>query len=196
MKSAEILKLLEKFDWGKLNRIYGCAHSSIIGFLAYEWLSDSESNSLLDGAPSPIIGNGRAGQQNSDLLLCKNQKPYIPVEVETGVLKYEKKLECLFLYQENFKSIEFGLLYMSNVITGPKKYQHNWDGVKETILEQGNTNPIALISAVKTKIKFQIKNDWSKLLKRNDYSAWEITRIDYWICDNEKECIEGNLWEK
>ena len=196
MESKKILELIRKFNWSKLNRMYGCAHSPIIGFLSYEWLNLSESNSILDGVPSPIIGKGRTGQQNSDLLLCKNQKPYIPVEVETSVSKYNQKLQSLYNYIENFKSIEFGLLYMTNLTTGLLKYKHNWDNIKRSILNQVKNNSIVLISVVKEKIDFQNDNDWKKLLKRNDYSSWEINSIDCWICDKQKKCEEGNLWKK
>lgn len=92
MNSKDIAELIKRFKWQKLNKIYGCAHSSIIGFIAYEWLNISNSNTILDGAPSPITGNGRRYQQNSDLLLCKDKKPFIPIEVETQVDKYKKKI--------------------------------------------------------------------------------------------------------
>ena len=198
MASVEIISTLEKFDWGKLNKIYGCAHSSIIGFIAYEWLKCSRKNSVLDGAPSPETGSGRKGQQNSDLLLCKDQKPYIPIEVETSVAKYPSKLGTLFKYGEKFSDVEFGILYMSNFIRGnPKlRHQHNWDSIKTLVLNQSGANrkSIVLVSAIKSRIKFPIENKWSALLKRNDYSPWEIVCIDYWACDKNKTIIEGNFW--
>ncbi len=195
MNSQEIFDLIKKFDWNKLNKIYGCAHSSIIGFLSYEWLSLSKENSVLDGAPSPITGiaGGRKGQKNSDLLLCKNSEPFIPVEVETQVTKYETKLDSLNDYIEKFNSIEFGLLYMTNLTNGNKKYKHNWDNIKEKIYRENNC--IALVSAEKEKINFENQNEWSKLLKRNDYSQWEIVNIDCCIFDCDR-CLEGNIWGK
>jgi len=117
-----------------LNRIYGCAHSSVIGFIAYEWLNLSEQNTVLDGAPSPIVGNGRIGQQYSDLLLCKNQEPYIPFQVELVVAKYHLKLKALYAYFDSFKSTEYGLLFLTNLTSGKNKYMHNWEDIKKTVL--------------------------------------------------------------
>jgi hypothetical protein len=87
--------LLISFRWNLLSRLYGCAHSSIIGFIATEWISQSEYNSILDGAPSPItVGRGeRSGQKHADLILCKAYTPFIVVEVETLVSKYEEKID-------------------------------------------------------------------------------------------------------
>ncbi len=192
MKSNEILSLLEKFDWQKLGQIYGCAHSSIIGFIAYHWLKESEHNSVLDGAPSPIIGSKRKGQKNSDLLLCKNEEVYIPVEVETTVSKYKDKFDALTEYKESFHSVQFGLLYMTNLITGTKKYQHNWDDIKNKV--RNSKNAMALVSSIKRKVN-KNETEWSKLLRRNDYSSWQITQIDYWIYDKIGNEIEGNLWK-
>jgi len=194
MNSQEIFDLINKFDWSKLNKIYGCAHSSIIGFLSYEWLSLAEDNSVLDGAPSPIIkGGGRTGQKNADLLLCKNNFPLIPVEVETQVEKYNFKLETLFDYKIAFDSIEFGLLYMTNLTNGATRYKHNWDDLKKKVY--GNKYPLVLISSEKSKINFESQNEWSKLLKRNDYAPWEIVNIDCYVYDTIS-CIEKNIWKK
>jgi hypothetical protein len=196
MNSNEISELIKRFDWSQLNRIYGCAHSSIIGFITYEWLKFSERNSVIDGAPSPNIGSGRTGQTNADLLLCSHEKPYIPVEVETNVIKYPEKLKSLFDYKNAFPTIEFGLFYMTNLKSGIAKYQHNWEKIKQDIINRSGSDkmPIALISSIKRKIDFQVKNNWSELLKRNDYSSWEIVSIDYWICDLNGEVLHGNLW--
>jgi len=195
MNSQEIFNLINKFDWSKLNKIYGCAHSSIIGFFCYEWLSISDDNSVLDGAPSPIIGkeNGRKGQKNSDLLLCKNSKPFIPIEVETDVKKYISKFETLVDYINNFESIEFGILYMTNLTNGAAKYKHNWDDLKKKVYE--NKYPMVLISSEKNKINFESQSKWSELLKRNDYSPWEIVNIDCYVYDTTC-CIVKNIWKK
>jgi hypothetical protein len=195
MTSIEILNLVKNFKWNNLNRVYGCAHSSIIGFITYEWLDNSLENSVLDGAPSPVIGNGgRTGQKNSDLLLCKNSKPFIPVEVETQVKKYDSKLDSLIDYKNNFDSIEFCLFYLSNLTNGEKKYKHCWDSLKEKIIEKNY--PFALLSAEKQKINFESQTKWSDLLKRNDYSQWEIVNIDCWIFDINKDIIDENIWRK
>lgn len=83
MEVKEIEDLLKAFRWNTLQRMYGCAHSSIIGFISTEWINLSSKNSILDGAPSPKTGKGRLGQKNADILLCRGDKPIIPVEVET-----------------------------------------------------------------------------------------------------------------
>ncbi|MFA5010670.1 MAG: hypothetical protein WC644_01840 [Ignavibacteria bacterium] len=196
MTSKEISDTLKRFKWNNLNRIYGCAHSSIIGFLSYEWISLAKENSVLDGAPSPIIKqeSGRKGQNNSDLLLCKASKPLIPVEVETSVIKYKLKLDSLNKYIDNFADVKFGLLYMSNLVNGNKKYKHNWDSIKSIITQKRRC--IALVSAEKAQINFEDKNNWSKLLKRNDYNKWEIVNINYWIHDEKGNIAEGNLYSK
>ncbi len=194
MNSKEIFNILENFDWSKLNRIYGCAHNSIIGFITYEWINNCPDNSILDGAPSPYIGKGRSGQKNADLLLCKNQTPFISVEVETQVYKFTSKLNALYNYKEVFQSIDFGMLYMTNLTTGNLKYKHNWDDIKKEI--QNKKQSIALISAEKTKLVFREDDKWSNLLKRNDYSKWEIVNIDYWIYVDNNDIKAGNLYRK
>jgi len=198
MKSVEIGELLKKFEWSHMNRIYGCAHSSIIGFITYEWLKLSSTNSVIDGAPSPNIGSGRTGQTNADLLLCRDKKPYIPVEVETNVIKYSEKLESLYAYKNAFPSVEFGLLYMTNLISGGSKYQHNWEHIKQEVINRTGTDriPIALVSSVKSKLSFTLRDNWSELLKRNDYSSWEIVGIEYWIFDLKEKVSQGNLWRR
>lgn len=134
MNSNQILQLLEKFEWFRLHGIRGIGHSSIIGFLALEWIRQSPENTVLDGAPSPNVGTGRKGQVNADLLLCCDNKIVIPVEVETGVDQYVKKLESLKLYKAACPdTISFGLLLMANCTkcNPDYKYKHNWTSVKE-----------------------------------------------------------------
>lgn len=194
MNSNDILNLITKFDWSKLNNIFGCAHSSIIGFLSYEWINISKENTVLDGAPSPLVGTSRKGQRNADLLLCNNKKPIIPVEVETQVSKYQSKIETIGQYVKNFPHIEFGFMVLTNLTTGTKKYQHNWDELKK--YSKDHNLPIVLISIIKKKIGFTNIDDWSTLLKRNDYSAWEITEIDYYIYDKNKTILENKIWTK
>ena len=93
--------MLKAFRWATLEAMYGCAHSSIIGFISTEWINQSEHNSILDGAPSSSIGKGRSGQKNADIILCKGDRPFIPVEVETLVNKYSEKVESLSTYLDN-----------------------------------------------------------------------------------------------
>jgi len=195
MESKEIFDVLSKseFNWGKLNRIYGSAHNSIIGFLSFAWISLSDKHSVLDGAPSPKTGKGRKGQYNADLLLCVDSKPFIPVEVETTVKNYENKLKSLNDYSDSFKyeNIGFELLYLGN---GGKNNKHNWDDIKKIIISSPTQNSIALISAVKRKTLIQNISEGNSLLARNEYYPWEIINIDCWICDRKKVIIERNLW--
>lgn len=196
MEINNIEMLLKKFRWNTLQRMYGCAHSSIIGFISTEWINLSPENSILDGAPSPIIGKGRPGQTNADILLCKNGTPFIPVEVETNVSEYGEKIKSLFDYldnKKNFDGIEFGLLFMTNLCKGDMKYKHNWEKIKKSV--KNEKDAIALVSVIKEKV--QLKNDspLDVLRKRNDYYPWEVVSIDYWIYKANR-VKEGNLWKK
>jgi len=176
----------------------GCAHSSIIGFISTQWLKQSADHSILDGAPSPEIGKGRRGQKNSDILLCSNEKPIIVVEVETSVSSYEKKLKTIYKYLNNsdsFKGLEFGLLFMSNLCSGERKYKHNWDSIKGNVREHKKN--IILISVEKQKSEFMNKDSiLGKLRCRNDYYPWNISKIDYWIHASYGDIREGILFAK
>ena len=170
MEITEIEDLLKAFRWSTLQRMYGCAHSSIIGFISTEWINLSEVNSILDGAPAPITGNGRSGQKHADIILNKNNKPFALVEVETSVDKYSDKLDTISNYFGNndyFNGIEFGLLFMTNLTTGEKIYQHCWDPIKLEVQEKNET--IVLVSINKKKINPN-NEDFNKLRRRNQYS--------------------------
>jgi len=198
LNAEQIEELIKKFEWGFLHNMYGHAHSSIIGFISTQWISlDPNVNSLFDGVPSTVIGKGRIGQKNSDILLCREDKPYMPVEVETLVEKYEDKLGTLFDYIDNkpvFDGIEFGLFFMTNRCTGPTKYKHNWDRIKKEVINRKKYS-IALVSIVKCKSELS-NTCLDSLRKRNDYSSYEITSIDYWIHDKNGKIKEGRLWSK
>jgi len=197
MDIDEIEKLLKKFRWGTLQRMYGCAHSSIIGFISTEWINLSSENSILDGTPSPKTGGGRKGQTNADILLCKGDIPFIPVDVETNVDEYDKKLRSLFTYLNNkddFDGIEFGLLFMTNLCKGDTKYKHNWEGIKREVIKNEKNN-IALVSIIKERAQLKKDSPLNVLRKRNDYFPWDIVTVDYWIY-SENQTKEGNLWRK
>ncbi|MBL7994388.1 hypothetical protein JNM05_03365 [bacterium] len=193
MRVREIELLIKSFRWNTLQKMYGCAHSSIIGFISTEWINMSTENSVLDGVPSPQIGKGRKGQRNADLLLCKNNTPYIPVEVETQVSKYNEKFETLRHYienKENFNGIAFGFLFMTNLCSGNMKYKHNWDPIKKKVKEEEKA--IVLVSIEKVKNSSKNKSSLDLLRDRNDYNPWDIVKIDYWLYQN-KEIREGSL---
>lgn len=197
MDIGKIEEILKKFRWGTLQRMYGCAHSSIIGFISTEWICLSPKNSILDGAPSPKIGKGRKGQTNADILLCKGDKPFIPVDVETNVSKYDEKLRSLFDYlnnKNNFSGIEFGLLFMTNLCAGNTKYKHNWEKIKRRI-NKNQKNNIALVSIIKERAHLEKISPLNVLRKRNGYFPWDIITVDYWIY-SANQTKEGNLWKK
>jgi len=198
MNALDIEKILKDFRWSTLQMMYGSAHSSIIGFISNEWINLSEDNSTFDGAPSPITGKGRTGQNNADLLLCKGNKPLIVVEVESGVSKYSEKIESILDYFKNtkdFDGLQWGLMVMSNVYGAPKKdmrYKHNWDEIKKKV--KAKNDAIALVSIEKSKAQLD-DSTLGRLRKRNDYYSWNIVNIDYWIHSGNHD-VEGNLWKK
>jgi len=197
MDVSVIEKIIKRFQWCTLERMYGSAHSSITGFIATDWINQSNENSILDGAPSPTIGNGRDKQNNADLLLCKRDKPLIVVEVESGVSKYEQKINSILKYLSNrkdFDGLEFGLLIMSNIYNGSNygKYKHNWTPIKNKVKESKEN--IVLVSIEKSKAKLG-DSPLDRLRRRNDYYPWDIVNIDYWIHTTSQN-IEGNLWKK
>lgn len=197
MDINDMVGLLKAFRWDTLQRMYGCAHSSIIGFISSEWINQSKDNSILDGAPSPVVGKGRHGQKNTDIILCKGDRPFIGVEVETSVDKYSEKIESLSAYLNNtkdFDGIELGLLFMTNLTKGGVKYTHCWEPIKMKVKEKNDT--IALISINKEKVPLG-DDTLSRLRRRNDYYPWNIVRIDYWVHKKGRhETAEGNLWKK
>jgi len=197
MDASGIEQLLRAFRWEILQRMYGCAHSSIIGFISSEWINQCECNSVLDGAPPPIIGQGRTGQKNADILLCKDNKPFIVVEVETGIRKYEEKVDTILSYLHNgkdFSGLKFGLLIMSNYGKGNLKYRHNWDSkeIKSKVDKAEDT--IALVSIEKSRMPSD-NSVLGRLRSRNDYYPWEIANIDCRVHTANRN-VEGNLWKK
>ena len=196
MISASIENFIRMFYWGIITRMYGSSHSSVIGFLSSEWIKKSSDHSVLDGAPSPFVGKGRKGQKNADILLCKGDKPFIVVEVETTVVKYLEKIDSIAAYLENTKNydgIAFGLLVMLNYTNGADKYKHNWHGAKEYAINKGI--PIAFVSIEKSKADLG-DTVLDQLKKRNEYYPWETSSIDYWVYGSDKKIIEGNLLKR
>jgi len=173
--------------------MYGNSHSSIIGFLSSQWISMSTDHSVLDGAPSPIVGKGRKGQKNADILLCKGDKPYIVVEIESVVTKYMGKIDSVAEYMENKKDYDglaFGLVVMLNYTEGPGKYKHNWLHAKEYAASKNV--PIAFVSIEKSRTSLG-DTVLDRLKRRNEYYPWRISNIDYWIYGSDRTVIENNL---
>ena len=194
MVSTSIENIIKMFKWDIITRMYGNSHSSIIGLLSSEWIKKSSDHSVLDGAPSPFVGKGRKGQKNADILLCKGDKPFIVVEVETIVSKYLEKIDSIAAYMENTKDydgISFGLLVMLNYTNGADKYKHNWHGAKEYAINKGI--PIAFVSIEKSKADLG-DTVLDQLKKRNEYYPWETSNIDYWIYGSDRKVVSGILW--
>jgi hypothetical protein len=196
MISASIEDFIKMFNWGIITRMYGNSHSSIIGLLSSEWIKKSSDHSVLDGAPSPFVGKGRKGQKNADILLCKGDKPFIVVEVETIVSKYLEKIDSIAAYMENTKDydeISFGLLVMLNYTNGTDKYKHNWHDAKEYAMSKDI--PITFVSIEKRRADLG-DTVLDRLKRRNEYYPWETSSIDYWVYGSDKKIIEGNLLKR
>jgi hypothetical protein len=194
MNSSIIENIIKEFDWDIITKMYGSSHSSVIGFLSSEWIKKSSDHSVLDGAPSPFVGKGRKGQKNADILLCKGDKPFIVVEVETTVVKYLEKIDSIAAYMDNTKDyagVAFGLLVMLNYTNGADKYKHNWHGAKEYAINKGI--PIAFVSIEKSKADLG-DTVLDQLKKRNEYYPWETSNIDYWIYGSDRKVVSGILW--
>ncbi len=196
MISASIENFIRMFYWDIITRMYGNSHSSIIGLLSSEWIKRSSNHSVLDGAPSPFVGKGRKGQKNADILLCKGDKPFIVVEVETIVSKYLEKIDSIAAYMDNTKDyagVAFGLLVMLNYTNGADKYKHNWHDAKEYAISKDI--PIAFIFIEKRKADLG-DTVLDRLKRRNEYYPWETSSIDYWVYGSDRKIIEGNLLKR
>lgn len=194
MDSFFIENIIKEFNWDIITSMYGNSHSSIIGFLSSEWIKKSSDHSVLDGAPSPFVGKGRKGQKNADILLCKGDKPFIVVEVETLVSKYLEKIDSIVSYignTEDYDGISFCLLVMLNYTNGADKYKNNWHDAKEYAVSKDI--PIAFVSIEKSKADLG-DTVLDQLKKRNEYYPWETSNIDYWIYGSDRKVIEGILW--
>jgi len=196
IKKIEIF--LKSFNWSTLQRMYGNPHPSIIGLISSEWINQSESNSVLDGAPASITGKGRTNQQHADVLLCKDDKPYVAVEVENNVSKYSEKIDSLWNYLHNnevFRGMELGLLIMTNGYadeTVRLANKHNWTPIKAKV-KKGKYS-VALVSIEKSKATLD-DSALGRLRKPSKYYPWDIVSVDYWLFDGKK-IREGNLWKK
>lgn len=194
LKAIEMERILKSFDWNIIRKMYGNSHSSIIGFILSQWIMQSEENSVLDGVPSPVVGKGRKGQRNADILLCKKDKPFAVVEVESQVSKYIEKINSIQEYLNNavdYEGLQFGMLIMLNYTKGKRKYKHNWDKIRNNL--QKIDHPIIFISVAKEKVKLS-DTILDNLKKRNDYYPWEISDIEYIIVENKEEISIGKLF--
>lgn len=197
-----MISILKKFEWNYLKSIYGSSHSSIIGFLSYQWIKQNKSkNSVLDGAPSPEIGKGRTGQINADLLLLENEIPKIIIEVET--VNWMKKAENIIKYldNENYNDAK-GLLLLTivkakeiegNIFHSSKKEEENLKRVK-TSIKRAKKN-ISIIEIWRKRIKPKDKESFfTKIQERTDYYKWQICSIKYWEKNKESELLKKKIF--
>ena len=147
----EIEPFLRSIKWGTLSKVYGSAHSTIIGFLSSSWLCYSPNYFVLDGAPSTHIGSKEHKRRHADLLFGRDRSPLIVVEVESTVKKYKGKLETLYMYLDctkDFPGLQFGMLVLLNYTDRVKdRYQHHWDELKIQVRQHSHN--IVLISLQK-----------------------------------------------
>ncbi len=196
MISTSMESIIREFNWNIVTKMYGNPHSSIIGFISSEWIKKSSDHSVLDGAPSPFVGKGRKGQKNADILLCKGDKPFIVVEVESYAPKYLEKIDSIVSYMENtkdYEGINFGMLVMLNYTNGKDKYKHNWRYAKEYALSKNI--PIAFVSVERIRADLE-DTVLGRLKRRNEYYPWEIKSIDFWVYGSDRKIIEGNLLQQ
>ena len=180
MTAKKIEILLRKFKWDRLCKMYGSAHSSLIGFISTTWISQSQSHAVLDGAPSSSRGHGRRGQKNADILLCRQKKPYVIVEVESGASNYLDKIRSIEGYLRNtkeFNGVQFGLLVMTNM-HGLHKGENCWDRIEDKVKKLKVA--IAFVSVEKRKVKLGASlSPLDRLRHLNGYSNKSIVKIDY-----------------
>ena len=105
-----IIDELYNWDWNKITNYYGSSHSSMIGFISYNWINKT-NRTVFDSPPSISI---EGIKHYSDLLLCENNEPIVCVEVETTPEKYEEKYNNIKSYMDTFDSIKYGILVMYN----------------------------------------------------------------------------------
>jgi hypothetical protein len=205
MDKLNLESFIKSFSWNSLPSIYGSGHNSIIGFISTGWISQSEksnTNTVLDGATSAFIGEGRKGQKNADLILCSNKNPLIVVEVETTANKYLDKLDSLVDYLKNKDDygLSAGLMIMTNYCTSRDKfglnyYKHNWDPIKEKIKKDYSNYSFILVSIEKVNQKEILGNaKEDKIRTRNSYHSWKINNIEYWIKEKYNNEITGKLY--
>lgn len=107
-------EFIKSCNWSILSSVFGSSHSSIIGFISAEWIRTYPEGIVMDGEPSPFVGEGRMGQVNSDLLLIRSDNIKAVVEVETT--RWREKVESLALYLNDPKYAGAeGLLVLTTV---------------------------------------------------------------------------------
>lgn len=199
MKELEIIK---EFKWENLNKMYGNAHSSIIGFISSEWIQacKSKTHSIFDGAPGARYLESR---RHSDLLLCKDEKPCVVVEVETSIHKYEDKIATLQAYlkeKEKFEGLKYGLLVMLNgfcALDQTNECRFNWDKIENKIAPELSEN-IGFISIEKENISCAEKNKnstVSKLRLAGNSRIYPRTISQIQICMPGKDRKE-TIWQE
>ncbi len=185
MTSQQILIFLKSFNWYILRSMYGSAHSSIIGFISSSWISQSRQNTILDGAPTPRErqrkrrGHKRRGQKNADIILCKQKKPYVVVEVE--LWNYLDKIKTIQKYvkdKELFGDLKFGLLVMTNGYDDPQEGESCWKVIKDEIKKM--RSDVAVVFLEKNNESLDVSAQ-DRLRKLNPFSSKTIGKIKCWV---------------
>ncbi len=185
MTAQQIWEFLKSFKWHILRNMYGSAHCSIIGFISSSWISQSHQNTVLDGAPSPrerqskMRDHKRRGQKNADIILCKQKKPYVVVEVES--YNYLDKIKTIQKYikdKELFGDLKFGLLVMTNVYDDSQEDEKCWEEIKDEIRKM--KSDVAVVFLEKNKEILDVSAQ-DQLRKLNHYSSKTIGKIKCWV---------------
>lgn len=209
------MNIIEKFNWKCVASILGSSHSSIIGFIAYEWLKHNPNSALvLDGAPTPLRDEEQAnnaslvqnqekkdkhiGQVYSDLILLQDENtPKVIVEVETT--QWESKIDSLVTYlNHKYYSEAEGLLVITKLrktkgkdgIIAPNENDSNLlEKIKGRIVEENRKNENLKMSIVEIwrirKPKENSATFLEKIKKQSDYYNWEIDCISWWGLNNQ-----------
>lgn len=166
---------LKNFDWRTLRSIYGSSHSSIIGFISYEWVKlDPLEHKVLDGPPSPNVGGGRKGQINSDLLLLEDESPKVIVEVET--VNWLQKIDNLnkYLKTDDYKDAK-GLLVLTTVKEGNRV--DDLEKVRRIIKSSQN---LSLVEIWREKRLPHADTFFRRSQKKTSYYQWGVREVRYW----------------
>ncbi len=192
----DVEHFLRSAKWDTLSKLYGSAHSTIIGFLSSSWLCYSPSHFVLDGAPSTYIGSKEHEKRHADLLFGIDKSPFIVVEVESTAKQYEEKLKTLYTYldhTEDFSGLQFGMLVLLNYTGREDSYQHHWDKLKTVVCQRSHNIVLVSLQKRPERPPFDAKTH-DRLSKDTGYYHWVHQSIDFWVHFQTHQVREGHLW--
>lgn len=183
-----MLEKLIEFNWEYLSSVYGSSHSSIIGFISYEWLkSNPTSNQVMDVPPGVMAeGNRRV---HADLVLFESGVPKIIVEVETA--KWEDKVKTIahYLNSEKYSSAK-GLLILTTVRSRFNNGEIAYNGKKSTgtLIElkdeiTKSQKDISLVEILRYNDKEYLKKENKFQELRHEKMTgyyWQVKEIRFW----------------